>query len=159
MFGAVFIFFGATMLIGIATRFQTSVRVAAIIGGLVAFSVEFVYYVLSDRGLVRLFCPARRALKRLNWPYTRDGLRDFNCELAKLKAIEDRLIVGIDVEEYQRIYDSLMRRRGYRLEEISQIAYKLELAKKAWERKRSRLLVSDVLGEMTAQGCLKEDKK
>jgi hypothetical protein len=88
-----------------------------------------------------------------------DRVRDYNRSLAKIQAAEDSLVVGIDAEEYQRIYDRFVKLLRWRFEDVDNIADQLRGARKVWERKQSRRLVHDSMDSMSAEACLKEDKK
>jgi hypothetical protein len=122
-------------------------------------AIWLLFQAISGDGLIQFFCPARRALKALNWARCRREIRYFNRDLAELQANENQLVVGIDPVEYQKIFDKTLSRRGDRYSEVDRIVGQLVQAKKDWERKRSKLIVQGVLGDLTTRECLEEDKK
>jgi hypothetical protein len=93
--------------------------------------VGLAIYALSSRGLVRLFCPAQRALKKTVWLKVRKRILSFNRDLAAAQG-HDLFLRSYDRVPYAQVVSRFVELRANLVEEVEAVTKVFTQSCEAW---------------------------
>lgn len=134
-----------------------------VLATLATLGIWLALYAISDNGLVRFFCPARRKLAYVGpgftWSSVRCWMSEFNSKLRQLQAKADLLEVGMTREQADWLYSTMLVQRNNLMLNFDVTARALGTAKIKWEQNQARRLVSAILGDKESKSCFGEEEK